>query len=129
MGLFGSVAARRRRTAHHEARHMVVACHFGATDLEGYVAPDGNGGWFTGEFDGSAEQEAVILMAGGSTRDGVGTEGILPHGNDSDLKQARRLLRGSDMAVRDAEHEAARLVRRHSGEIRRTARALLEGEA
>lgn len=126
MGLFDSTRTRRWKTAHHEARHLAVARIFGATNLEGYVAPDGNGGYFTGEFDGSKEQEAVILMAGGSTRDGSGIgAGVLPHGDDSDLTQVRSLLHGSDMTVADAEREAERLVRQHRPEINRTARDLL----
>ncbi|MEX5634948.1 hypothetical protein [Parafrankia sp. FMc2] len=125
MGLFDSTAARRRRTAHHEARHIVVARHLGATDLEGHVSPDGASGYFTGDFDGSREQEAVILLAGGGTTSNRAHADTLPHGGDSDLTQARRLLADSDMTMRDAEREAARMVRRHADEISRAAQDLL----
>ncbi|SBW29014.1 hypothetical protein FDG2_6326 [Candidatus Protofrankia californiensis] len=123
MGLFSSGTGR-RSVAEHEARHVVVARHFGATNLTAYVTPDGSRGYFTGDFDGTKEEEAIILLAGGSRADMPGMRGVLPHGGDSDLKQAKRLLRGSGMSVRQAEREAKKLVRKHRGAIKRETRKM-----
>ncbi|AEH07702.1 hypothetical protein FsymDg_4361 [Candidatus Protofrankia datiscae] len=123
MRLFGS-GTNRRRVAGHEARHVVIARHFGATNLTARITPDGSHGYFTGDFDGTKEQEAVILLAGGSRTDMPGMRGVLPHGGDSDLKQAKRLLRGSGMSVRQAEREAQKLVRKNRGAIKRETRKI-----
>jgi hypothetical protein len=119
-----SVERARLCTAEHEFSHVVVAEHFGATDLKVHVADNGDGGWFTGWVDDSisAESEAIILMAGGSTGFQPGLEKVLPRGNMSDVDQARLLLRGSEMTVADARREANRLVRANQGQIRRRAR-------
>ena len=113
--------ARRRRTARHEAGHVVVARALGAFDLHAVVYDRPNAaneyGRFTGMFDGTAEDEAVILMAGAVASPGCP--------GPSDLGQVRALLAGSDMTVGQARGEAGRLVRRHRGAIGRTARRLV----
>lgn len=116
----------RRPTLHdvaiHDASHMEVARNLGAYNLTGVVYDERRGGRFDGEFDGTREEEAVILLAGGiGQRMLTGTRGE----QADDLRQVRSLLRGSSMSMRDARKAAERQVRANEGAIRAGARRLL----
>lgn len=110
-------------TARHEAAHVVVARALGATDLEAevYGGPnaDGEYGHFTGMFDGSREDEAVILAAGALASPGCP--------GDADNAQIRELLRGSGTSLSDVQSRASDLVAGHRGAIKREAGRLLAG--
>ncbi len=114
-------AAARSRTARHEAAHVVVARHLGAYDLEAEVydrpRSDGTQGHFTGMFDGSRVDEAVILAAG--------VAGSPGSWSPTDLARSGALLDGSEVTVGDVRRRAARLVRRNRTEIDRLTEELL----
>ena len=118
--------ARRRleAVAAHEAGHVVVARHLGAADVTARVIR-GRRGEFGFTFSGSAQDEAVIMLAG------LEAEKLLTGrdngGSSYDRKRAARALRRSDGTVEQAGNAAARLVRQHSGEIESEALRLAKG--
>lgn len=111
-------------TAVHEAGHVATARALGATNLHArvYDRPrNGANGRFWGRFNGSKQDEAVILLAGAAAAQAATGR---PHSGGPDEKQARKLLRKSGTSVKQARAEADRLVRENRTAIDRAARRL-----
>lgn len=127
MGLFRASPGRLWVIYVHEAGHVFVARHFGATDIRVSVARSGRAGDYSFTFDGSYEDEAVIHLAG------LAAEILITgrsNGNCSyDLRQARTALRQTRTRLPQARKRAADLVRKHRADIETEARLLAAAAA
>ncbi|KPM55799.1 hypothetical protein ACG83_11040 [Frankia sp. R43] len=119
----GPSLERQQTIAIHEAGHAVAARMLGATDIAVNVGRRAGGFSFT--FDGSAYDEAVILLAGHEAE--VALTGADSGGASYDLKQARKVLRYQLVPLASAGTTAAELVRGARLDIEAEAARLLDG--
>lgn len=121
MGLFGPGRKRLWIVSFHEAGHVVIARHLGATGVHATVGSSGEFN-YDDTFSGPRKDEVVMALAGLAAE--VLLTGKDNGGSSYDLKRAKRLLRGSGTTMRKAEKRAADLVRRHWADIEAEARRL-----
>jgi hypothetical protein len=116
----------RTGTAIHEAGHVVAARQKGATDVTARVDTVGSRsrGSYSATFGGSKRDEAVIALAGAAAARRLAGRGY--EVDRSDTRQARRLLKGSGVSLRQARREARAVVRANRREIEREAKRLLK---
>lgn len=95
----------------HEAAHVVAARQRGSAS----ATLDHRRGHTRYDIQGSAVDEAVVLLAGGVAARRITGNACLAGSND--LAQARALLAGTGVSVAEAARRAERLVSTHRGKI------------
>lgn len=100
----------------HEAGHVVAARKFGSAsatvgDRRGHTSYD---------INGSAVDEAVVQLAGSIAAKRIAGDACLA--GSSDIRDARRLLRGTGVSESEARARAQRIVSANSGAIRSAAK-------
>jgi hypothetical protein len=109
-----SPSSERRRSARHEAAHLVVNRKLGGHDKGAELWNDSNG--ISHVYPKTWRGDAIMSLAGEAAAGSRGAE--------SDRAFARKACRKAGMSMGEARREARRLVSRHSGEINSTARKL-----
>lgn len=109
-----SPSAERRRSANHEAGHLVVNSKLGGRSGGAVLFSDS-----TGEANVTARtwrDDAIMSLAGEAVSG--------PRGADSDRQFAKRACRKAGMSMPEARREAKRMVRKHNGAIKAKGRTL-----
>jgi hypothetical protein len=107
----------RRRSAKHEAAHLVVNRRLGGRSVGAVLLDDSNG--YSEVYPRDARSDAVMSLAGEAA---TGSRGAA-----SDRKFARKACRREGMSMSEARREARRMVRKHSGDIGSVGRKLARG--